>query len=215
MASENRDRRQAEVARWAAECFGREQATSLPQRGIRLLEEAVELAQAAGCERAMALALVDYVFSRPVGELGREIGGVSTTLLALAEAAGTSADEEEAREVARVLAAPREHFAARNAAKNAAGFLAAGGDNISRDARDGEARDLTFCANAVESVAGELESQAREIDRVPHLYAREAAAALKIQAGLLRALVPSIREVNAEIEDFFARWGRSIASSGA
>ena len=66
--------------------------------------------------------LVDYVFARPVGNLAQEIGGVGITLLALAQAATIDADAEEQREFERVLAKPLEHFAARNAAKNAAGF---------------------------------------------------------------------------------------------
>ena len=45
-------------------------------------------------------------------------------LLALSAAAGLSADAEEQREVERVLAKPIEEFTRRNAAKNAAGFLA-------------------------------------------------------------------------------------------
>ena len=72
----------------------------------------------------MAHRLVDYVFSRPVGVLHQELGGVGVCILALAAAAGLSADEEERREVERVLAKPLDHFRQRNAAKNAAGFLA-------------------------------------------------------------------------------------------
>lgn len=109
---------------WTRQAFGDEQATSLPQRGLRLLEEAIEAAQAAGVERAMALKLVDYVFDRPPGVLHQELGGVGVTTLALAAAAGLSADDEEEREVARVLAKPLKHFTERNEAKNAAGFLA-------------------------------------------------------------------------------------------
>jgi hypothetical protein len=44
------------------------------------------------------------------------------TLLALAAAAGLSADEAEVDEMLRVLNKPLEHFTARNEAKNAAGF---------------------------------------------------------------------------------------------
>lgn len=118
----SRDGRQEVIAQWCADAFGVEHATSLPQRGIRLAEEAIEAAQAAGCDRAMVHKLVDHIFDRPAGEIGQECGGVAVTLLALADAAGRSADAEEVREICRVLAKPVEHFAARNAAKNAAGF---------------------------------------------------------------------------------------------
>jgi len=44
-------------------------------------------------------------------------------VLALAAAAGLSADEEECREMHRVLSKPLGEFTERNASKNAAGFL--------------------------------------------------------------------------------------------
>jgi hypothetical protein len=44
------------------------------------------------------------------------------TVLLLAAAAGVSADEEEAREIHRVLSKPLREFSERNANKNAAGF---------------------------------------------------------------------------------------------
>lgn len=120
-----REDRQTQVSAWITAAFGAEQATSVRQRGVRMLEEAIEAYQAAGCDGAMAHDLVAYVFGRPVGELGQELGGVAVGLLGLANAAGLSAEAEEVREVTRVLSKPLEYFAARNAEKNAAGFLAA------------------------------------------------------------------------------------------
>ena len=117
-----RDERQRTVSDWCAKAFGADHAASLPQRGIRHIEEAIEAGQAAGCDPAMIHKLVDYVFSKEPGKLHQEIGGSGLTLLALAQAAGLSADAEEAREVERVLAKPLEHFAARNKVKNDAGF---------------------------------------------------------------------------------------------
>lgn len=119
-----RDDRQKKVHDWCVAAFGTEQATSLPQRGIRLLEETVELFQAVGGDAAMAHHLVDYVFARPVGDVFQELGGVGVTVLALAQAAGLSADECEQAEVARVLAKSLDEFKLRNLAKNAAGFNA-------------------------------------------------------------------------------------------
>lgn len=120
----SRDVRQSRVADWCAAAFGTGQASSVEQRGLRLLEEAIEAYQAAGCNREQAHKLVDYVFSRPAGDLRQELGGVGITLLALANASGASADAEEVRELDRVLSKPLEHFAARNQAKNDAGFAA-------------------------------------------------------------------------------------------
>lgn len=129
-----RDQRQTTVADWCAAAFGTDQAASIKQRGIRLLEEAIEAYQATGADAAMAHKMVDYIFARPAGTIAQELGGVGVTTLALANAAGVSADECEAKEVARVLAKPLAHFTARNQAKNDAGFTAA----IDRPAREGE-----------------------------------------------------------------------------
>ena len=117
-----RNHRQTMIAIWAREAFGEAEATSIPQRGLRLLEEAIEAFQACGGDEAMAHKLVSYVFARPPGTIGQELGGVAVTVLALAAAAGLSADEEECREVQRVLSKPLGEFTARNANKNAAGF---------------------------------------------------------------------------------------------
>jgi hypothetical protein len=119
--------RQSRVHDWCVAAFGDDHAWSVEQRGIRMIEEAIEAGQAAGCSAEMVHRLVDHVFSRPVGDLAQEIGGVGVTLLALSEAAQIDADCEERREFARVLSKPLSHFAARNAAKNAAGFNVTGG----------------------------------------------------------------------------------------
>lgn len=121
-----RDERQAAVLAWARAAFSEEQATGLPQRGIRMLEEAIELFQACGGYEDIAHRLVRFVFGRPPGEVGEELGGVGVTVLALAAAAGLSADAEELREIDRVTSRPLEEFARRNQAKNEAGFLLVG-----------------------------------------------------------------------------------------
>ena len=117
-----RHQRQAMLVDWARMAFGDVEATSIPQRGLRLLEEAIEAFQACGGEEAMAHKLVSFVFARPPGTVGQELGGVAVTVLLLAAAAGLSADDEEAREVHRVLSKPLREFSERNANKNAAGF---------------------------------------------------------------------------------------------
>ena len=117
-----RDQRQVMIAAWACAAFGEAEATSVPQRGLRLLEEAIEAFQASGGDEAIAHKLVAFVFARPPGTVGQELGGVAVTALLLAEAAGLSADEEECREIHRVLSKPLREFTDRNANKNAAGF---------------------------------------------------------------------------------------------
>ena len=119
-----RRQRQYAVGRWCADAFGAEHASSVPQRGMRLAEEAIEAAQACGLTQEQVHHVVSYVYGRPIGELAQEIGGVSVTLLALCEAAEFSADTVELTEIERVLAKPLEHFKRRNQEKNDAGLVA-------------------------------------------------------------------------------------------
>ena len=143
-----RDERQRKVFAWAKAAFGIAHATSIPQRGLRMLEESVELFQACGGDQAMAHKLVDFVFGRPAGDIGQELGGVGVTVLALAAAVGLSADDQENREVNRVHSKPPEEFAKRNAAKNAAGFSYTSGaavtadEGLLDDLRNGRVREL-------------------------------------------------------------------------
>lgn len=74
---------QDRVDRWLLACFGLEIARNKTERNHRFLEEALELAQACNCTKAEALQLVDYVFSREIGEPTQEVGGVMNTLAAL------------------------------------------------------------------------------------------------------------------------------------
>ncbi len=74
---------QERVAPWMLECFGEEVANNQAERNHRFLEEALELVQSCGTTRAEAIQLVDYVFSRDVGDPDQEVGGVLVTLAAL------------------------------------------------------------------------------------------------------------------------------------
>jgi hypothetical protein len=118
----SRIERQRRVNDWAVAAFGVAQAINPKQRALRLLEEAVEAYQAVGGDKVMAHLTIDIMFERPAGDPAQELGGLGVTLLALAAALGLSADHEEAREIARVLAKPIDHWAARNRAKNALGL---------------------------------------------------------------------------------------------
>lgn len=79
---------QESIRLWMLECFGPEISADTVERNHRFLEEALELVQACGCSAADAHALVDYTFSRPVGEREQEVGGVMVTLAALCLAQG-------------------------------------------------------------------------------------------------------------------------------
>ena len=101
--------RQNIVVQWVRRCFG-DQALVREERGLRLLEEAIELAQAVGCDRDQMHLLVDKVMERPVGQIVQEIGGVSVCLLALGESMGIDVDHAEKAEIARILAKDPAHF---------------------------------------------------------------------------------------------------------
>lgn len=93
---------QARVAPWMLTCFGSEISADTTERNHRFLEEALELVQASGCTQSEAVQLVDYVFARPVGEPGQEVGGVMVTLAALCLAAGIDMHGEAETELARI-----------------------------------------------------------------------------------------------------------------
>lgn len=102
---------------WARRSFGAEHVNNIPIRSLRLAEEAVELAQAAGIPKDKMYDLVDIVYSRPKGELTQELGGVMMTAVVLSAVMGLDADHFFETELRRVLAKPPEHFAARNQEK--------------------------------------------------------------------------------------------------
>lgn len=123
-AMSERPVRQRLITKWAVDSFTEEEALSVEQRGLRLLEEAIELAQVCRVDKSMIHKLVDYVYGRPVGQIQQEIGGVGLTLLVLGEVAHVDVDLCEVVEIQRVLIKPKEFFAERNHQKNAAGFRA-------------------------------------------------------------------------------------------
>jgi NTP pyrophosphatase (non-canonical NTP hydrolase) len=117
----NRNTRQRKIIEWANNTFGKATGSNTGERISRFVEEALELAQAAGMDRTSVLSLVDYVYSRPVGEIQQEMGGVGVSLLAFAEHMGISADEAEHDEFIRVTSKDAAHFQARQNAKANAG----------------------------------------------------------------------------------------------
>lgn len=77
---------QNKVAEWTPTCFGQDIARDTIERNHRFLEEALELVQACNCTASEAHQIVDYVFSREVGEKKQEVGGVMVTLASLCNA---------------------------------------------------------------------------------------------------------------------------------
>lgn len=93
---------QSRVMAWALACFGQAISTDRVERCDRFVEEALELTQSLGWTADRAHALVDYVFSRPVGEPTQEAGGVMVTLGALCEVAGVDMQAAGEIELTRV-----------------------------------------------------------------------------------------------------------------
>lgn len=94
---------QSRVGKWIQDCFPPRVCADRLERRDRFVEEALELAQtlpAFTAERAHAL--VDYVFSRPVGATEQEVGGVAVTLAALCEAEGIQHHYWAEMELARI-----------------------------------------------------------------------------------------------------------------
>jgi NTP pyrophosphatase (non-canonical NTP hydrolase) len=113
----NRNTRQQEILSWACKTFGESIATDPGERIRRFIEEALELSQAAGIDKAAIIELVDYVFSRPAGDPKKEIGQVGITLLAYAQLIGISADTAEFEEAIRITEKDPAYFQDRQNAK--------------------------------------------------------------------------------------------------
>jgi hypothetical protein len=94
---------QARVHPWMLECFGKVIAADRLERNDRFAEEAIELLQANNYPRERIVALIEYVYSRPVGEPSQETGGVMVTLAALCNTYGIDMHAAGETELARIL----------------------------------------------------------------------------------------------------------------
>lgn len=84
------DQYQSAADLWILSVLGEKVRDDKMERAYRLIEEALELAQACGASKADVLALADYVFARPAGEIEQEVGGLLITLACLANPNGIS-----------------------------------------------------------------------------------------------------------------------------
>lgn len=108
---------QALANSWAIRAFGTAHVANSKICALRLLEEAIELAQAEGVLRCMVDHCVEVVYSRPVGDANQEIGGVLMTSAVYCGCKGLDLEEALRIELDRVLAKPLEQFAKRNQEK--------------------------------------------------------------------------------------------------
>ncbi len=93
---------QKRISTWVVEMFGEESLSDKDERVLRVLEEALELAQALGITREKASSLADRVYSRPVGEPVQKVSGVGITIFAMAESLGVDALQVMETEYARI-----------------------------------------------------------------------------------------------------------------
>ena len=77
---------QEKVRVWVLQVLGAETCKNKTERTNRFLEEAIELAQSAGCSKQDAIALVEYVYNKEPGEAYQEVGDVLITLAAFCTA---------------------------------------------------------------------------------------------------------------------------------
>ena len=90
------------IGSWVRRAFGEAAMTDRWERTARVLEEALELAQAEGLTAADVQRVLDRTYSRPVGEPSQEAAGLMVTLLAWAEATGTDLATVTLAEVERI-----------------------------------------------------------------------------------------------------------------
>lgn len=115
---------QAQVGAWMPKVFDTPTIENPLERGLRVLEEALELAQSVGVDQTHAERLLAHVMSRPSGQTRQEVGGLLVTVAALCNAAGVDMERAARDELDRCHEAI-DKIAAKHAAKAAQGLSAA------------------------------------------------------------------------------------------
>lgn len=94
---------QNRVLDWMSACFwNRDDIMDPKERSLRILEEAIELVQAAGLDRSDIERMVEHVYERPPGETSQEVGGVMVCLAAFCAAHRLDMMDAAETELARV-----------------------------------------------------------------------------------------------------------------
>ena len=92
------------------------------ERAMRVLEEALELAQASGITPPEISVIFEHVWSRPAGEVAQEHAGVMVSLLASCTANQILLEEVTATEIDRIWSVPLEKILEKQKMKNRAGI---------------------------------------------------------------------------------------------
>lgn len=93
---------QEQVASWIKETLGEDAASNGQERVLRLVEEAIELAQALDINVETLIRLILYVYAREPGKPAQEIAGCMVTLYGAASALSVDAHEVFAAELQRI-----------------------------------------------------------------------------------------------------------------
>lgn len=125
----SRYQRQLDVVAWVVRVFGAD-TMQLRERGARVVEEAIEVAQAVGLTRADVERVVVRVFSKAAGAPSEELGDLGIAMLAFAGAIGASADVEEDRALVRIRMQPDGVFRDRYALKQRDGVTFVDGGDV-------------------------------------------------------------------------------------
>lgn len=102
---------------WAIRCFGKDHVDDPRVRFLRLLEEVAEAAQVCFVEKDKLIEVIEKVYSRPMGELSQELGGIAVTFAVVCESQGYQIPDLLMTELNRVLSKPESHFTKRNLEK--------------------------------------------------------------------------------------------------
>lgn len=114
-ASGSNNRNVEVVGAWVVREFGEalERPLALDERGLRVAEEAIELAQAFGTPKDAISAMIDRVYRKEPGLPARELAQTLITVFAAAYAARVDLDEAFDEEWDRILDCPPGYFADR------------------------------------------------------------------------------------------------------
>lgn len=109
------------VGAWVRSRLGTAVLMDRRERAARLVEEAIELAQAEGVSEVSIRNIAKRVYSREVGEVKQEVGGVGVCLLAYCYATDLDFVALTKREVDRIEKVPMEKTQEKHDAKVKAG----------------------------------------------------------------------------------------------
>lgn len=113
--------RGVEFLAWAHRVFG-ECALRREERALRLLEETMELAQAAGIQIEQATRTARRVWGRPPGGISKEVGQVQSTMDTFCANEGLDPQALAEDEFARCQEKSDAHWKERHDAKTAVGI---------------------------------------------------------------------------------------------